>query len=46
MCKTGRMVIAHEAPLTAGFAGEISSTIQVSEKDSAIHSGEHGSFPL
>ena len=32
VCKTGRMVIAHEAPLTAGFAGEISSTIQVSEK--------------
>ena len=23
-------MIAHEAPLTAGFAGEISSTIQVS----------------
>ena len=30
VCKTGRVVIAHEAPLTAGFAGEISSTIQVS----------------
>ena len=23
------MVIAHEAPLTAGFAGEVTSTIQV-----------------
>ena len=28
--KTGRMIISHEAPITAGFAGEISSTIQVS----------------
>lgn len=27
--KTGRVIIAHEAPITAGFAGEISSTIQV-----------------
>ena len=27
--KTGRLVVAHEAPLTAGFAGEIASTIQV-----------------
>ncbi|KAK2570608.1 2-oxoisovalerate dehydrogenase subunit beta [Acropora cervicornis] len=26
--KTGRLLIAHEAPLTAGFAAEISSTIQ------------------
>ena len=25
---TGRLVIAHEAPLTGGFAGEISSTVQ------------------
>lgn len=24
------MIIAHEAPLTAGFAGEVTSTIQVS----------------
>ena len=27
--KTGRLLIAHEAPLTGGFAGEISSTVQV-----------------
>lgn len=49
VCKTGRVVIAHEAPLTAGFAGEISSTIQVSEQDSVysvVLCGEHGSFPL
>jgi len=26
--KTGRLVISHEAPRTAGFAAEISSTIQ------------------
>ena len=26
--KTGRLVIAHEAPQTGGFAGEISSTVQ------------------
>lgn len=26
--KTGRLVVAHEAPITGGFAGEISSTIQ------------------
>ncbi len=26
--KTGRLVIAHEAPLTGGFAGEISASIQ------------------
>lgn len=26
--KTGRMVIAHEAPLTGGYAGEIASTVQ------------------
>jgi 2-oxoisovalerate dehydrogenase E1 component beta subunit len=26
--KTGRLVVAHEAPLTAGFAGEVASTIQ------------------
>jgi len=28
VCKTGRLVIAHEAPVTSGFASEISSTIQ------------------
>ncbi|XP_074657065.1 2-oxoisovalerate dehydrogenase subunit beta, mitochondrial-like [Tubulanus polymorphus] len=28
VCKTGRLLIAHEAPLTAGFAGEIAATIQ------------------
>jgi len=27
--KTGRLLIAHEAPLTGGFAAEIASTIQV-----------------
>eukprot|EP00158_Paraphelidium_tribonemae_P001503 Partr_v1_DN24484_c0_g1_i1_m66422 putative branched chain keto acid dehydrogenase E1, beta polypeptide len=26
--KTGRLIVSHEAPLTAGFASEISSTIQ------------------
>lgn len=26
--KTGRLIISHEAPLTSGFAAEISSTIQ------------------
>ena len=29
VCKTGRMVIAHEAPLTQGFASEVASAIQV-----------------
>ena len=29
VCKTGRLVIAHEAPITQGFAAEISATIQV-----------------
>ena len=29
VCKTGRLVIAHEAPLTNGFGSEISATIQV-----------------
>ena len=29
VCKTGRIVIAHEAPITQGFAAEISATIQV-----------------
>lgn len=28
VCKTGRLLIAHEAPLTGGFAGEVASTIQ------------------
>jgi pyruvate/2-oxoglutarate/acetoin dehydrogenase E1 component len=27
--KTGRLLIAHEAPITGGFAGEIAATIQV-----------------
>ena len=27
--KTGRLLIAHEAPLTGGFAAEIGSTVQV-----------------
>nr|XP_036868990.1 2-oxoisovalerate dehydrogenase subunit beta, mitochondrial-like [Manis javanica] len=26
--KTGRLLISHEAPLTGGFASEISSTVQ------------------
>lgn len=26
--KTGRLLIAHEAPLTGGFAGEIAATVQ------------------
>ncbi len=26
--KTGRLMVTHEAPLTAGFAAEIASTIQ------------------
>lgn len=26
--KTGRLVVAHEAPITGGFAGEIASTVQ------------------
>ena len=28
VCKTGRLLISHEAPITGGFAGEIASTIQ------------------
>jgi 2-oxoisovalerate dehydrogenase E1 component beta subunit len=27
--KTGRLLIAHEAPLTGGFAGEIAASVQV-----------------
>lgn len=30
MAKTGRLLISHEAPVTGGFASEISSTVQVS----------------
>ncbi|XP_049752084.1 2-oxoisovalerate dehydrogenase subunit beta, mitochondrial isoform X3 [Elephas maximus indicus] len=30
--KTGRLLISHEAPLTGGFASEISSTVQVRGK--------------
>ena len=26
--KTGRLLVTHEAPLTAGFAGEIASSVQ------------------
>ena len=32
VCKTGRLVVAHEAPLTAGFASEVSATVQASTK--------------
>jgi len=28
VAKTGRLIVAHEAPITAGFAGEIASTVQ------------------
>ncbi|USD36296.1 alpha-ketoacid dehydrogenase subunit beta [Ferrimonas sp. SCSIO 43195] len=28
VCRTGRLLISHEAPLTGGFAGEIAATIQ------------------
>lgn len=28
VCKTGRMIVSHEAPITQGFGGEITSTIQ------------------
>ena len=27
--KTGRLLIAHEAPITMGFAAEIAATVQV-----------------
>ena len=29
VCKTGRLLIAHEAPLTGGFAGELAASVQV-----------------
>lgn len=29
VCKTGRVVIAHETPLTTGFASEISATLRL-----------------
>ncbi|TKB47765.1 alpha-ketoacid dehydrogenase subunit beta [Ferrimonas sediminicola] len=28
VCKTGRLLVSHEAPITGGFAGEIAATIQ------------------
>ncbi len=34
--KTGRLLIAHEAPLTAGFAAEIASTVQVPDTNLLI----------
>lgn len=29
--KTGRIIIAHEAPMTNGFGAEIAATVQVRE---------------
>ena len=29
VCKTGRLVVAHEAPITAGFGAELAATVQV-----------------
>ncbi|XP_023389215.1 2-oxoisovalerate dehydrogenase subunit beta, mitochondrial isoform X3 [Pteropus vampyrus] len=34
--KTGRLLISHEAPLTGGFASEISSTVQVIDQFSSV----------
>lgn len=34
--KTGRLLISHEAPVTGGFAAEISSTVQVSASVSLV----------
>ncbi|XP_043366489.1 2-oxoisovalerate dehydrogenase subunit beta, mitochondrial isoform X2 [Dermochelys coriacea] len=40
--KTGRLLISHEAPLTGGFASEISSTVQnVSDTTEPEHSPIH-----
>merc|ERR1719198_380352 len=49
--KTGRLLVTHEAPLTAGFAGEIASTIQeecftVLEAPIARVCGADTPFPL
>jgi len=33
--KTGRVIVAHEAPLTGGFAAEIAAVIQVSRTPQA-----------
>ena len=30
VCKTGKLIISHEAPITGGFAAEISSKVQES----------------
>ena len=29
VCKTGRLLISHEAPYTMGFAAEIATSVQV-----------------
>jgi pyruvate/2-oxoglutarate/acetoin dehydrogenase E1 component len=31
VCKTGRMLIVHEAPVTGGFGGEVAAVIAASE---------------
>lgn len=28
VCKTGKLIVSHEAPLTSGFAAEVASTVQ------------------